>query len=254
MTDSGKSRTFSFPVAGIKVRISEPSELGKLPKWVRIALSTGGVTSFFGQPMELTAVEDEGLGGLSGEGGVDAEYDQCVVADGYLLLDGDDVPPELDSTPLMSRRPVAVIPADHRFAAQDEVSADDLRSERFVAMRAGYLMHRFAHRLFGAELPAHWHATDGAEMGKLMVAEGIGLAVLPDYSVLGDPLARAGFIVTRPIAADQTRITLVAVHRREQRNSAIVADFLARLVSEARTAPGSARSSEGRRGSLPPAP
>ena len=58
-------------------------------------------------------------------------------------------------------------------------------------MRSGYLMYRFAHRLFGADLPTQWHSTDGAEMGKMMVAEGIGLTVLPDYSVLRRP-ARTG--------------------------------------------------------------
>jgi hypothetical protein len=70
------------------------------------------------------------------------------------LLDGDDVPPELELVPLVVGRPVA-------------------------------------------ELPAGWHSTEGAEMGKMMVAEGIGIAVLPDYSVRGDPLERAGMIVAR---------------------------------------------------------
>jgi DNA-binding transcriptional LysR family regulator len=39
-------------------------------------------------------------------------------------------------------------------------------------------------------------------MRKMMVAEGIGLTVLPDYSVPGDPPERAGLIVTRPLAGD----------------------------------------------------
>ena len=62
-------------------------------------------------------------------------------------------------------------------------------------------MHRFAHRLFGADLPAEWHTVDGAEMGKMMVADGIGFTVLPDYSVYGDPLERTGLIVARPSPA-----------------------------------------------------
>jgi len=145
------------------------------------------------------------------------------------LLDGDDVPPDLEVTPLLTGRPVAVLPAGHPLAAKAAVTADDLRGERFVAMRAGYLMHRFAHRLFGSDPPASWHSTDGAEMGKMMVAEGIGLTVLPDYSVLGDPLELAGLIVTRPLAGDDTVVTMTALHRRQNRVLPAVLQVLGHL-------------------------
>lgn len=161
------------------------------------------------------------------------------LADGTLdlglvnLLDGDDVPPELEPTTLRVGRPVAVIPAAHPFAAAGEVTADDLRAERFVAMRAGYIMYRFAHRLFGSQLPAEWHSTDGAEMGKMMVAEGIGLTILPDYSVADDPLERAGLIVARPIAGDPATVTMVALHRRRARIPNLVRDLLVHLRTRA---------------------
>ncbi|MGI5184429.1 LysR family transcriptional regulator [Dactylosporangium sp. CA-152071] len=151
------------------------------------------------------------------------------------LLDGDDVPPDLEATPLLTGRPAAVLPAGHPLTAGAEVTVDDLRSERFVAMRAGYLMHRFAHRLFGADLPARWHSTDGAEMGKMMVAEGIGLTVLPDYSVHGDPLERAGLIVTRPLRGDTTVVTMAALHRRQPRVPPAIVEILSHLRARART-------------------
>jgi DNA-binding transcriptional LysR family regulator len=50
-------------------------------------------------------------------------------------------------------------------------------------------------------------------MGKLMVAEGLGVTVLPDYSLIGDPLCTAGLITHRPIAGDHTRVTLLMVTR-----------------------------------------
>ncbi|WP_045875888.1 LysR family transcriptional regulator [Pseudofrankia sp. DC12] len=165
---------------------------------------------------------------------------ETSLADGVLdlglvnLLDGDDVPPGLEFTHLLSGRPIAVIPAGHSLAQADEVTVDDLRGERFVAMRAGYIMYRFAHRLFGSRLPAEWHSTDGAEMGKMMVAEGIGLTVLPDYSVIGDPLERAGLITARPIADEPTTVTMVALHRRQARVSVVVRDLLAHLLAQAR--------------------
>ena len=80
-------------------------------------------------------------------------------------------------------------------------------------MRAGYLMHRFTHRLFAGRPPATSFSTDGAEMGKLMVAEGLGVTVLPDYSLVGDPLCSAGLITFRPIAGDDTPVTLLMVTR-----------------------------------------
>jgi len=150
------------------------------------------------------------------------------------LLDGDDPRPELQTTPLLAGRPVAVVAAAHPLATTPVVTADDLRGERFVAMRAGYVMHRVAHRLFGADLPREWHTTDGAEMGKMMVAEGIGVTVLPDYSVEDDPLARAGLIVTRPIAPELATVTMVSLHRRRARTPTAVAALLAQLLAVAK--------------------
>ena len=67
------------------------------------------------------------------------------------LLDGDDVPPDLEPTPLLVGRPAAVLPAGHPLAAQAAVSADDLRGERFVAMPAASGLTR---RARSAEAPA----------------------------------------------------------------------------------------------------
>ena len=144
---------------------------------------------------------------------------QVSLAEGTLdiglvnLLDGDDVPPELELTPLLTGRAVAVIPASHPLAERIEVSADELRAAVRRHACLANPTHRFVHRLFGSDLPAEWHSADGAEMGKMMVAEGIGIAVLPNYSVHGDPLERAGLIVARPIANDRTIITMVALRR-----------------------------------------
>lgn len=145
------------------------------------------------------------------------------------LLDGDDIAPDLVATRLRRGRPVAVLPTGHTLAARSELEVDDLRAESFVAMRSGYLMHRFAHRLFGTALPPSWHVTDGAEMGKMMVAEGLGITLLPDFSVVGDPLERAGLITARPIAGDRTAVTMVALRARSARAS-VSTDALLRAI------------------------
>ncbi|WP_341927476.1 LysR family transcriptional regulator [Nocardioides psychrotolerans] len=150
------------------------------------------------------------------------------------VLSGDDPPLDLVGTDLLHGRPVVVLPHDHPLTAREAISVDELRSERFVAMRAGYLMHRFVHRLFGPDLPAVCHSTDGAEMGKTLVAEGLGLSVLPDYSVVGDPLERAGLITSRPIVGDSTVVTLVLRRRKVLHAPHQVRDLHAALVERAR--------------------
>ena len=150
------------------------------------------------------------------------------------VLPGDDVPPGLAASELVHGRPVVVLRCDHPLAGLDEISPEALRTEPFVAMRAGYLMHRFVHRLFGADMPSVSYTTDGAELGKVMVAEGLGLTVLPDYSVAGDPLERAGLITHRPIDGDRTAITLALRQRRGERVPQPVRDLQAALVAHAR--------------------
>jgi DNA-binding transcriptional LysR family regulator len=124
-------------------------------------------------------------------------------------LDGDDMPPELETTPLLSGRPVVCMRLDDPLAALEEVRASDLRSVQLIIMRAGYVMHRYLHRLLQDDIPAFSYSTDGAEMGKLMVAEGLGVTVLPDFSVIADPLETRGVITWRPLADDATLVHLV---------------------------------------------
>lgn len=142
-------------------------------------------------------------------------------------LSGDDVPPDLVGLSLLRGRPVAVLAPDHPLAAKTHLSADDLRRHPFVGMRSGYLMHRFAHRFFGNELPADWHTTDGAELGKMMVAEGLGIAIMPDFSIVGDPLERVGVLTTRPLRGDSTTVTMVLLQRRRSPAPESVRDLVA---------------------------
>lgn len=161
------------------------------------------------------------------------------LADGSLdlglvnVLDEFAMPPRLDGAPLLRGRPVAVVPGAHRLAAQSEVDAEDLRTEAFIGMRSGYVMHRFAKRLFEGRPPAAWHSVDGAEMGKMLVAEGLGATILPDYSVRGDPLERGGLITARPITGDGTRVTMWLLRRRSARPPAAVAALAASLRARA---------------------
>lgn len=158
------------------------------------------------------------------------------------VLAGDDLPPHLAQLRLMHGTPVAVLPAAHPLTRRDSVEVEAFRAEPFVGMREGYLMHRFAHRIFAGDLPRTWHTTDGAEMGKLMVADGMGLTVLPDYSVRDDPLERAGLITARPITDVDASVAVVALYRRQARMPSALQDLLVELQRLGATEPRSPES------------
>jgi DNA-binding transcriptional LysR family regulator len=150
-------------------------------------------------------------------------------------LAGDDMPPELETTRLLRGRAVVCMRTDSPLAAAAEVRVDELLSEPMILMRAGYLMHRYVHRLLQGELPAISYTTDGAEMGKLMAAEGLGAVVLPDFSVIGDPLVRTGLITWRPLVDDHTAVELAIRRRRSGVHPRAVRDLYEVFVRLAAT-------------------
>jgi DNA-binding transcriptional LysR family regulator len=129
-------------------------------------------------------------------------------------LDGDEVTPELHTVELLRGRPVVCIHSDSPLTEQVSVSTADLIAQPLIAMRSGYAMHRYINRLLGGEKPSFSYSADGAEMGKLMVAAGLGVTVLPSYSVFGDPLEQRGAITARKLADDNTGVRLVMQRRR----------------------------------------
>ncbi|GIE36567.1 transcriptional regulator [Actinoplanes italicus] len=138
---------------------------------------------------------------------------------------GDDIPAALHRTVLLHGVPAVCCRTDDPLASQDAISVDDLRKRPFVAMRPGYLMHRLAQRLFGDAPPPETFSTDGAEMGKTLVATGTGPTILPDYSILGDPLETAGVITARPLAGEVPGVMMLMLRRRYDRVPAGIADF-----------------------------
>ncbi|SDS47186.1 LysR family transcriptional regulator [Actinoplanes derwentensis] len=138
---------------------------------------------------------------------------------------GDDIPAALHQVVLLHGRPRVCVRADDPLAGQERISVDDLRGRPFVAMRPGYLMHRLVQRLFGDSPPPETFATDGAEMGKSLVASGTGPTILPDYSILGDPLETAGVITARPLVEEVPPVLMLMLRRRYDRVPAAILDF-----------------------------
>src|SRR5580698_649124 len=172
-------------------------------------------------------------------GGVHADIQRALLEGSCDLglvnyLEGDDLPPELETTVLISGRPVVCMRPDSARAAGQAVGVDDLRAASLIVMRSGYLMHRYLHRLLRSDVPGLSYSTDGAEMGKLMVSEGLGVTVLPDFSVIGDPLEKRGVITWRPIAGDATTVLLALQRLRSGSPPSAARDLHRILVQRAR--------------------
>lgn len=151
-------------------------------------------------------------------------------------LEGDDMPPEFESTELLRGHPVVCLRPDDELAGEKSIQSADLWGRSLIGMRAGYVMHRYVMRLLDGREPTFSYSADGAEMGKLMVAAGLGIAVLPDYSVVGDPLERSGQITSRPLADDGTSVLLVLQRRRSTPAHNAISDLHDLFVAEARRA------------------
>ncbi|HTR74198.1 MAG TPA: LysR family transcriptional regulator [Solirubrobacterales bacterium] len=148
-------------------------------------------------------------------------------------LEGDDMPPEFESTELLRGRPVVCLRPDDELAGEATVRTADLWERPLIAMRTGYVMHRYVTRLLDGREPPFSYSADGAEMGKLMVAAGLGIAILPSYSVIGDPLERSGEISYRPLADDGTDVLLVLQRRRSAPSHNAISDLHDLFVTEA---------------------
>jgi DNA-binding transcriptional LysR family regulator len=159
------------------------------------------------------------------EGSIDLGLVTCLA--------GDDMPPELETTRLLRGRAVVCLSVDSHLTALRQITVADLLSEPMILMRAGYLMHRYVHRLLQGQAPEVSYSTDGAEMGKLMVAEGLGAVVLPDFSVIGDPLVRCGAITWRPLADDHTEVQLAVRRRRSDVHPRAARDLHRLLAAQA---------------------
>jgi DNA-binding transcriptional LysR family regulator len=103
-------------------------------------------------------------------------------------------------------------------------------------------MHRYIHRLLDGRTPCFSYTTGGAEMGKVLVAEGLGVTVLPDFSVIGDPLERSGVITQRPLEDDDTTIQMVIQRRRSGSAPSAPGDLHRVFVERAAAYSGAPRS------------
>lgn len=175
--------------------------------------------------VEVVSAQEAAIDAGLREGSIDLGLITC--------LEGDDMPPDLETTQLLRGRAVVCLNVDSPLTALQRITVADLLSEPMILMQAGYLMHRYVHRLLQGQTPEVSYSTDGAEMGKLMVAEGLGAVVLPDFSVIRDPLVRCGAITWRPLADDHTEVQLAVRRRRSDVHPRAARDLHRLLAAQA---------------------
>jgi DNA-binding transcriptional LysR family regulator len=146
-------------------------------------------------------------------------------------LEGEPISEEFETVELLRGHPVVCTSPQSPLAEREAVTVAELLAEPLIAMRPGYVMYRYLERLCGERTPTFSFSADGSELGKHLVAQGLGSALLPDYSVIGDPLETSGAITQRPLADDDTAVVLV-VQRRRSRSPTRAARDLHRLFLE----------------------
>ena len=147
------------------------------------------------------------------------------------LLDGDAAPPGLEVVQVARAAPVVVLRADDPLASRERLTVDDLRGRPHVAARPGSTAHRATARLLGDRAPTVAATADRLDVALLLVAQGTGLAVVPGFGVVDDPLVRAGVLTHRPVAPDAPGTRLALVRRRAREDTRATRD-LHRLIAE----------------------
>lgn len=113
--------------------------------------------------------------------------------------------------PLLSGRLVVCLPPEHELAGRPTISVPDLADQALVTYRKGYLMHAVLQDLL--DVTAHTTAflTDSTDSAKAMIAVGVGITVLPEFSARFSPAGT----VYRPLADVDKRVTLGVLTRAE---------------------------------------
>jgi DNA-binding transcriptional LysR family regulator len=145
----------------------------------------------------------------------------------------DTVEPEgIERYELMRGPLVVCLAANHPMLGLDRVHLDQLKRERLIVFRSGYLMHDVVSALIRGETSRAIFETDNTESAKRMVGAGVGVMVIPEFSVGVDrhPSPDVGYV---PLA-DGPLIRLSLAKRRNRplpRAASVVWEMLARTAT-----------------------
>jgi DNA-binding transcriptional LysR family regulator len=119
--------------------------------------------------------------------------------------------------------------ASHPLLSKERVSISDLAHEPLIMFRKGYLMHELLNRLLGQPELNVMYYTDNTESAKRMIAAGVGITVLPEFSLVDDTFRRTEQIVYVPLEGPLTVLSLALIRRRSiepSRSVSMLSDML----------------------------
>lgn len=118
---------------------------------------------------------------------------------------------------LLESKLVVCAPANHRLAKRKKLASGDITREPLILFRQGYLMHEILRTLLGERTGNVVYYTDNTESAKRMVAAGVGLTLLPEFSVVDDFYRGEGKITYIPLEADVPSLRLCTIARAGER-------------------------------------
>jgi DNA-binding transcriptional LysR family regulator len=151
-------------------------------------------------------------------------------------LSDEDVAKDLDTAVLERSVPGVCVSSDSVLARTKSVGSAVIRSEPLVIMEPGYLMHRYVYSVAGGRPVNIAYTTDDSTTGKMLVAQGLGSMVLPEFALADDQLAYRGRITWRPLVDDRantTEVLLIAQRRHTGNPPGAVRDLYQLLANRA---------------------
>ncbi|MGH7684510.1 MAG: LysR family transcriptional regulator substrate-binding protein, partial [Vulcanimicrobiaceae bacterium] len=114
---------------------------------------------------------------------------------------------------LLRSKLVVCAPAQHTLGKRRRLTSSDVFKEPLILFRSGYLMHEILRRLLGERTGNVVYYTDNTESAKRMVAAGVGMTMLPEFSIVDDSYRREGKITYIPLETDFPALRLALVYR-----------------------------------------
>ena len=149
--------------------------------------------------------------------------------------------PDVTTVPLYDDELVLVARRRHPFARAQRIHMEDLAGERLIMFDRTSSYHDLTNTFFNEAgiMPRSVMELDNIDATKKMVAQGLGVALLPHTAVVDE--LRAGVLsAVRILDAAPVRRQIVAVHRRELAAASgllgVLLDTLAEMRAELRMA------------------
>jgi len=136
---------------------------------------------------------------------------------------------------LLESKLVVCVPVGHRLAKRKKLASTDVAREPLILFRQGYLMHEILRTLLGERTGNVVYYTDNTESAKRMVAAGVGLTFLPEFSIVDDSYRGEGKITYIPLETDVPSLRLCTISRAGERLTRAAEAFRDMLATAARS-------------------